>query len=122
MSAWSEDKLGLGLVVTPVLLAVAQAAGLALGSDLGVMTIWVAPLLTLLVTYVLAGMDASRRGQTASILVLMVWAIGYPLHMRTRSRYPGSYFGLGSALLVMGLWLTLLVVANKVATGLQFRG
>ena len=115
MSRWSDDKLGLGLVGVPIVCAVFAAVGLAAQTDLGVMTFWGAPLLCMLVTYVLAGMDASRRGQTVSILILMLWGIGYPLHMRARQRYPGTYFGLGSGLIVVAGWIVSLYIAAIIA-------
>jgi hypothetical protein len=120
MSRWSEDKLGLWLVLVPLLCAALQAAGFAFRTMTGLILFYSAPLLMLLVTYIVAGIDASRRGQTASIWLLMAWAIGYPLHMRGRLRY-GNYFGLGSALLVMGGWLALMLVAGMINSVVRLR-
>jgi hypothetical protein len=111
MSRWSEDKLGLWLVGVPLICSLVAAVGLAQHSNAGSITFFAASLLMLLVTYVVAGMDATRRGQTASILILMAWGIGYPLHMRSRQRYPGSYFGMGSGMLVVAYWLVLTYIA-----------
>ena len=116
MTRWSDDRLGLGLVGVPLSCTLLAAIGLAARTDLGIITFWGATLFGMLVTYVLAGMDASRRGQTASILILMAWGIGYPLHMRTRQRYPGTYFGLGSGLLVLAFWLVGIYTAVHIAS------
>ena len=117
MSRWSEDKLGLWLVGVPSICSLVAAVGLAQHSNAGSVTFAAATLLMLLVTYVVAGMDATRRGQTASILILMAWGIGYPLHMRSRQRYPGTFFGVGSGLLVLGYWFIL----TYIAAGLRAR-
>lgn len=115
MSRWRDDRLGLWLVGVPLVCTLVAAVGLAQHSSAGIITFFGASLLGMLVSYVVAGMDASRRGQTASILILMAWGIGYPLHMRSRQRHPGSYFGLGSGLLVLAWWLILIYVAASIS-------
>jgi hypothetical protein len=113
MSGWSEDKLGLWLVGVPVSCSLVAAFGLTQHSNAGSIAFFAATLGMLPVTYVVAGMDATRRGRTASILILMAWCIGYPLHMRSRQRYPGTYFGFGSGLLVLACWLVLIYLASS---------
>ena len=108
------------MVSVPLLCAALQAAGFAFRTMTGLILFYSAPLLMLLGTYVVAGIDASRRGKTVSFWLLMMWAIGYPLHMRGRVRY-GNYFGLGSALLVMGCWFALMVVAGMINAVLRLR-
>jgi hypothetical protein len=116
MSRWSDDKLGLWLVGAPLVCTVVAAVGMAQHSGAGGMVFMAGLLLMMLVTYVVAGMDATRRGQTASILILLAWGIGYPLHMRSRQRYPGNYFGLRSGLLVLACWIVLIYIAAKIAS------
>lgn len=116
MSRWSEDKMGLWLVGLPLVCTLVAAVGVAQRSGAGAMVFIIAVLLMLPLTYVVAGMDATRRGQTASILILMAWAIGYPLHMRSRQRYPGSYFGLRSGLLVVACWIALIYFVATTAS------
>ena len=101
------------LVGVPVSCSVVAAVGLTQHSNAGSIAFVAATLLMLPVTYVVAGMDATRRGQTASVFILMMWCIGYPLHMRSRQRYPGTYFGLGSGLLVLACWLVLIYLASS---------
>jgi hypothetical protein len=108
---WADDKLGLGLVLAPAGFAAFHALDIATCFDANNLMLPLSTLLMLLVTYVLAGMDASQRGKSASLLVLMFWVVGYPLHMRERARYSNTFFGLGSALAVMAGWLCLVTLA-----------
>ena len=108
---WADDKLGLWLVLGPAAVAIFHSLDIATRFDANNLMLPLSTLLMLLVTYVLAGMDASRRGKSASLLVLMFWVVGYPLHMRERARYSNTFFGFGSALVVMAGWLCLVTLA-----------
>ena len=116
MTRWSEDRLGLGLVATPLVGIALACVGVAAHTDWGVVLYYAGSMLPFAITYVLAGMDATRRGQTASILILLLWIVGYPLHLRSRQRYPGSYFGFGSGLLVVAGWFAGIYVASALAS------
>lgn len=106
--------MGLWLVLMPLSVAVFQAGVAATRYDPVHFLSLGAGLLMLIAMMVVAGMDASSRGKTASILILLCWVIGYPLHMRERARHSSAYFGLGSALLVMAAWLGLMLLAGMV--------
>lgn len=111
MTRWVDDKLGQVLVGVPLVCSVVSAVGLTQRSNAGVVTFAIAALSMIFVTYVVAGMDATRRGQSASIFILFAWGIGYPLHMRSRQRYTGNYFGVGSGVIVMACWLVFPYIA-----------